>query len=337
MIKKCIGCGVELQNYHKDRIGYTPLNLFEAKYCERCFKIIHYNSAKVVTLDSDQKDLIDLINKKAKHVLFLLDVLNINEETINTFKSISANKTLVVNKIDLLPKSIKLNRVKDFLYNVYNIDSDILFCSSLKKTNLSNIINYLEKNRIKSSYILGYTNAGKSTLINSLFNKYQDNQSFITTSIVPNTTLDFMNIKINDNITLIDSPGFILNESLVNLEDILFYKKINTKKSIKPITIQTKKDMVINIDNKVIIKVLDEIKNSLTFYISNDFNINKTFKYKVLNEFTKKDYSFNDNVDLVIKSLGFINIKKECNLEISMMNHNLIEVRKSLFKGDYNE
>jgi 30S ribosome assembly GTPase len=333
MIKKCSGCGVELQNINKNRIGYTPKNLFDVNYCERCFKIINYNDAKIVTLDKEEKDIIDIINNKAKYVLFLIDVLNINSDTVNTFKKIKISKSLIVSKYDLLPKSVNKNKIKEWLKNEYDINDNIMFCSALKNINLRPIVDYLEKNNIKTTYVLGYTNSGKSTLINSIFNKYQDNKSMITTSLIPNTTLDFIKLKVNENLTLIDSPGFIQKSYIKLNNDIDLLKKLNTKSTIKPITIQIKEDMLINIDNKVIIRNLTG-NNSMTFYLPNEIPVNKTFKYKVINGFEKNIYDLDEEIDIVIKGFGFINVKKACELEISTTNHNIIEIRNSFFSGD---
>ena len=41
-----------------------------------------------------------------------------------------------------------------------------------------------------------------------------------------------------------------------------------------------------------------------------------------------------DDSDLVIKSLGFINIKKACQLNIQISDKNLIEIRPSLFNKE---
>ena len=39
-------------------------------------------------------------------------------------------------------------------------------------------------------YFVGYTNSGKSTLINKIIYNYSDISSMITTSSLPNTTID---------------------------------------------------------------------------------------------------------------------------------------------------
>ena len=38
---KCIGCGAQLQTADKNAPGYTPKA--DAQYCQRCFRLIHYD------------------------------------------------------------------------------------------------------------------------------------------------------------------------------------------------------------------------------------------------------------------------------------------------------
>ena len=45
MTKKCVGCGITLQSKDINNLGYVPKEKEnDAKYCERCFKLIHYNN-----------------------------------------------------------------------------------------------------------------------------------------------------------------------------------------------------------------------------------------------------------------------------------------------------
>lgn len=41
-MKKCLGCGVVLQNTDKDALGYTPK--LENDLCIRCYKLKHYGN-----------------------------------------------------------------------------------------------------------------------------------------------------------------------------------------------------------------------------------------------------------------------------------------------------
>lgn len=331
MTKKCSGCGYTLQSTDKNGLGYQPkMKKSNANLCERCFKIIHYNDAKIVTLPIDQTKIVNIINKDKAFCLFLIDFLNINSATIDILKKIKNDKALIISKCDIIPYSLKQNKIIKLLNEVYGIEDDIFFISSLKNKNVNMIINYLSRNNIKKAYLAGFTNAGKSSLLNAIINMTSLNHNSITTSLVPNTTLDFMNIKINDDLTLIDSPGFTLKNTIYQNNDIKFLKKINPKKYLKPVTYQLKENASIIIEDKIRIQNLS-MKNSFTLYLSDSLNLKRVFDCEQLTDLSTKEYEIDSNSDLIIKEIGFINIKKECKIKVYIENQDLIEVRKSIF------
>lgn len=330
MNKVCIGCGIKLQSRFQKKLGYVPSEKKEdAEYCERCFKIIHYNKADVASLPEESKKIVDIVNKKAEFVFFLIDFLNINELTIAKFKEIKVPKTLIISKCDIIPKYIREVRIIENMQKTYQIENEIIFISSTKKKNLSLLPNMMEKMHVKEAYVLGYTNSGKSTLINCLYERFTKNTPKITTSLIPNTTLDFIKIKINDNFTLIDSPGFVPESMLYNTKEVDLIKRMNTKKFLRPITYQSKKGMCINIEDKILF-LLEDDHNSLTFYVSNQLNIKKQFRLPKT-DLKKKKLKIKENSDIIIRGVGFINIKKACTLTIYTMNEDVIEIRESWF------
>lgn len=328
MSKKCIGCGTTLQSNNNKEKGYIREDkIQDSSYCERCFKIIHYNERIVTNLDNINDYILKEVNKKAKYVYFLVDLLNINTETINTFKEITSPKTLIISKLDIIPKSIKETKITSWLKEEYGIKEEILFQSSKKNINTKALLNKLESKNINEVYILGYTNAGKSTLINILTNATNENK--ITTSSIPNTTIDFIKIKL-DNITIIDSPGFTNETTIYNQEEFDLIKRVMPRTFLKPSTYQVKPISSILIEDKI--RLQSSINNSLTFYISNNINVERVFDNNT-NLIDKPTITLDipDNSDLVIKSLGFINIKKACKLTIYTHNKDLFEIRKSMF------
>lgn len=332
MSKKCIGCGSIIQHEDKNKIGYAPIpKSGEAKYCERCFKITHYNEKLILPLENINEYIIDEVNKNSKYVFFMIDLLNINEETINTFKNINVPKTLIISKLDIIPKSIKETLIEEWLKDTYNINNDIKFLSTKKNINTRLIVKTLEELNINSAHILGFTNAGKSTLINKICEQNNIEGKTITTSILPNTTVDFINIPITKNITIIDSPGFTSKYTLYDNTEYDLMKNILPKNIINPITEQTKENTSLIIENKI--RINANSKNSFTFYMSNAIKIDKVFEKNtdLTNEELIK-YNIKDNTDIVIKGLGFINIKKACNLTINTKYKELIEIRESMFK-----
>ena len=328
MSKNCIGCGTELQTQNPEEKGYIREDKYkDSKYCERCFKIIHYNEKVVTELKNINGYILSEINKKAKYVYFLVDLLNVTKETMSTFKNIKVPKTLIISKLDIIPKSIKNNLIINWLKEEYQIKEEVLFQSSKKNLNTKSILNKLSNQNIKEVYIVGYTNAGKSTLINKLTNA--DNNNKITTSSIPNTTIDFIKIKEND-ISIIDSPGFTNYNTFYNQDEFDLIKRVMPRTTLKPRTYQVKPISSILIEDKT--RLMSSVNNSFTFYISNDINIERVFdNNKIL---TDKEYitlDIPENSDLVIKSLGFINIKKACTLKIYTDKKELFEIRKSMF------
>ena len=320
-MNKCLGCGIAIQNNKPEELGYSPKK--DAKYCERCFRVKHYSEAKLVSLPKEQKEIIKEINKKASFVLFIVDVLNITNEVINTYKEINVPKVLVVNKADIFPKSLRHETVEQFLRDYYFVNDKIIFVSALKGYGLREIKNLIENNNY--TYLVGFTNSGKSSLINTLKKEYKTTEN-LTTSIIPNTTIDFIKTKLDNN-TIIDSPGFIYDSSIFNDKDLNLIKKTNIKNSIHPVTYQIKENDKVLIED--IIRIDSSCVNSYTFYMSNNLHIKKIYK-DILNDLDYKTYEIGTNKDLIVKGLGFINIKKPTTLTIYSKDLKLIEIRDSM-------
>ena len=203
MTKKCIGCGITLQESNKDELGYTP-NLNNT-YCMRCFRLKNYGEKKLDE-NINEENIIYKVNKGMGVAFFLIDYLNISNYTLNIFKRIKIKKVLVISKIDVLRRDMKFTKISKWLKSEYNINDDIIYLSTNKNYGVNSVINYMEKNNFKTGYILGITNAGKSTLINKVLKDYNINKEIIISN-KPNTTLDFIKLHI-DNFVIYDTPGF---------------------------------------------------------------------------------------------------------------------------------
>ena len=69
MNKICYGCGVKLQSENKDKLGYIPESKKEdAKYCMRCFRMMHYGEKNQTNTPKDVKEI---VNKMKKRVIVL--------------------------------------------------------------------------------------------------------------------------------------------------------------------------------------------------------------------------------------------------------------------------
>lgn len=325
-MNRCIGCGAILQSENKDAIGYIPKEKEELNsLCERCFRLLHYNDIKWIDLPTE--NIVKVVNKKGSYAFFLVDLLNINEEVIKTFKEIEIPKTLIVSKIDYIPKYVKKEKIRVWLKEEYGILEGILFLSTVKNVNIHSILNTLEKVGQKEAYLLGYTNSGKSTLVNCL----QEKES-VTASLAPNTTVDYIKIPLEDGCSLIDSPGFQYKNPIYKNKDVSFIKRMNPKTFLKPITYQLKKDASLLIEDVFRIENASE-KCNVTIYMSNLLEIKKVYeKNRDLKEYDCLEIDVKRNEDIVIQGLGFLNVKTDCHLKIYVENKEWIGIRKSFFE-----
>ena len=313
MIKNCPGCGANLQYTDEKKVGYSPKK--DAKLCERCFKLKNYNQKKVIDLKYDNSNIIEFLNSSADNILFVTDFLNLSKHVVDIYKKISVtNKTFIINKVDYIPNSINKEKYINWIKQTYSINDNIVLVSADKNYNIRVINNLLIEN--KKNYICGFTNSGKSTIINKLCELNNKNTSILT-SLMPNTTLDVIKIKLDEKKYINDTPGFINNFD--------FDENLYPKKFLKPVTMQLKENDTILINNKICIS--SDKENSITFYMSNDINIKKIYNNEIKLD---NNVIVNDNSELVINGYGFINIKKSCNLRINL-DSNEIELRTSMF------
>lgn len=315
MIKKCLGCGVKLQDSDDTKLGYVK-DISKQKYCMRCFKLKNYHEMSSLKPAFSNDEIINLVNKQKGQVIYLVDILNLNSETISYFKKINKKKLLIISKSDIVPKSIDIKHYIDNVRKIYRINDDILTVSGLKNYQLNQIKNFLKND---FTYIMGFTNSGKSTLINALI----DEERLLTSNMV-NTTLDFIRIE-TEEYTIFDTPGLLYNEPYSS--DLKVLNSLSPKEVLVPLVYQMKPNSGIIIDKVTLFNNSDEGCN-LTLYLDKHFKVRKIFKID-------NDEGFKCNLknqDIVIKGLGFFSTKKALDLLIKIDNEKLIEIRPTVFR-----
>ena len=319
-MKKCKGCGAFLQDSNDKFEGYTT-NI-NNDLCERCFRIKNYNEYKLVEKNNIEfTDILKDINKTNDLVVLLVDLFNIPINLKEITEYLNNDILLVLTKKDIFSYKIPDEKFLSYNYGINYIDS--LVVSSNKNYNFDLL--YEKINKYKKSnkvYIVGYTNSGKSTLINKFVHNYSKNNINITTSNLPSTTLNTLEIIINDELTLVDTPGILDNNNI----DVNLLKKVIPKKEIKPITYQIHNKQYIYIEDIIKIESSD---NNLTLYFSNNLKIERKYNdnKKILNE---KVIRVKKNEDIVISGVGFIKVTKNETIKISTKNDYLIYTRRSL-------
>lgn len=309
MIKKCLGCGVVLQNDNISKEGY--IDDINKDICERCFKLKYYGEYREVSFSNKEyQSILDSIPKDSL-VVYLTSLLSLNLDIVSNFN----NVIVVLTKKDLLPKSVKDYKLIDYVSKRIDNYLDIEVISSIKNYNLDSLMEKINKYNYNGDvYFVGTTNSGKSTLINKLIKNYSDKEMEITTSIYPSTTLNKIEIDLG-SVKIVDTPGLICEGSIINYLDLKEIKRITPGKEIKPRSYQLKGSGSLIIDNKIRLDYFDS--NNITIYLANNLNIVKTgLSNDRLKDGIKKEFKLSNDKDIVVSDFCFIKFTKKANVVI---------------------
>lgn len=330
--KYCIGCGVKLQDSNMLFEGYTVD--ISNDLCSRCFKLKNYGEYQITTKSNDEYiDILKSVNDTKDLVLYVIDLLNIEKDITMIREYIQNRLILVLTKRDVLPLSVSDEKIKEYFSKLGLEYQDIAIISSKKNYNIDDLLLQIKKHKSsKNVYVVGHTNVGKSTLIKKLMKNYSEEQCDLTISPLPSTTLNKINIKLSDDLTLIDTPGLVDRGNIVNYIDFSYLKKVSPKKEIKPKTHQVKVGQCLVISPILRIDYVEGDKNSFTFFVSNDLKVKKynSKRHTELKDIIKRTIEVGYHQDIVINGMGFIKVIDKAVVDIYLDMNVEIFVRDSL-------
>lgn len=122
----CIGCGATIQTTDKAGLGFTPVGTWKGLetgevYCQRCFRLRHYNEITDVQLTND--DFLKLLHEVGDSdalVVNVIDIFDFNGSVIPGLpRFVSGNDVLLVGnkKISFLSQ-LSLVRLASGSWNV---------------------------------------------------------------------------------------------------------------------------------------------------------------------------------------------------------------------------
>ena len=348
----CIGCGVEIQSEDPKKQGYLPKNVVEKSedsqlVCKRCFRLKNYNEVSDVELGADDfYQLIKSLSKKDALIAKVVDIFDFSGSWIEDVVDIVGNNkdiVLIANKLDLLPKSVKQNKIRQWLFKVLKEKGikvkDILLVSAIKNQGVEEAAVRLDQLRNgKDVYIIGATNVGKSTFINKLIELTSGDKNVITTSHFPGTTLGMIEIPLDRATSIYDTPGIILDYDIAHYLDAKSLKLVMPKKEIKARVFQLNAEQTIFIGGLVRVDYTKGERNSLTFYTPQTIELHRT-KLEKADDFyarhngtiltpptgdnvkqypalQKTVFSVKEKSDIVIAGLGWVTIQKPGTIEV---------------------
>jgi ribosome biogenesis GTPase A len=352
--KKCIGCGLELNN-QKDQPGYTPKPIEQSEYCMRCFKLKNYGQISEKKLASLSPEMIQQINQEADEIILISDILNLdftlNE---NVLKQFTKPINIVVNKLDLLPKSHNYERIAENIVELLkkrNIKFSSLIVVSLSKNTYFDLIEeFISQIEGPNIYLLGTSNVGKSSFLSRLLKNKN-----ILVSQKSGSTKELMEYSYNNKV-IFDTPGIIDPTNYQTYLNLTISKRLLQQKEIKVRTFQYYEDQSYYIEDFAAIKTINNQNEnkSISFYIPNQINIHRRKagdEIEHLTDMIQRIYtknidedveyithkiSLSKNEELIINGLGYIQANDDIQFDLTIFKKISFKKRKKIFRGEGN-
>lgn len=329
MIKHCEGCGATLQVQNPDGEGYAKTE--QHSLCERCFRIRNYNDYKTVIKDNESfLELLAKVKESKALVLLVVDMMHLSVDIEQIVSHLDNPILLVLTKRDLLPKTTYNRNLLDYMEHFHIPCVDKIMISSENNYHFDLLYQLIEKYQNKKEvYVVGLTNAGKSTMLNQLIYHYGETKRVITTSMLPSTTMNFITIPMTSTLTLIDTPGILDQGNMVDLVDDKMLKRITPKVEIKPRTYQIKESQIHLIEDIARFDYTD--KNSVTYFIANPLKLTRYYKeIDTLKNLVCHEIEIEGRQDIVISGFGFVKVMKPCIVKVYVQASVLVYTRDAL-------
>lgn len=282
----CEGCGVAIQTENPDGLGYAPPSSLDKDIvvCRRCFRLKHYNEVQDVELtDDDFLRILHTIGETDALIVKIVDIFDFNGSWLpGLHRFVGKNPVLLIgNKADLLPKSVKRDRVKHWMrYEASQLGLkpvDVLLTSASTGKDIGEAAEAIDHYRDgRDVYVVGCTNVGKSTFINRIIKEVTGEGDIITTSHFPGTTLDMIAIPLEDGRALIDTPGIINRHQMAHFVDKENLKYVLPKKEIKPKIFQLNEEQTLFFGGLARFDYIEGGRRSFTCHVSNEIEIHRT-------------------------------------------------------------
>lgn len=367
-VKRCIGCGIELQGEDKNKRGYLPQSVLDGDsnelYCQRCFKIKNYGEYIPVSMTRDDyREEVKKALPEADVAIAVFDIIDFegsfDDEILDVLREMDS--IVVINKIDLIPDEKHPSEVAHWVKKRLGEEGiapfDVAIVSSKKGYGISGIfkkINHFYPDGARA-LVLGVTNVGKSSIINRLIGK-----NVATESKYPGTTLKSSKKSLtNANITLIDTPGLIPEGRFSDLVCEKCNLDIVPSGEISRKTYKEGKGRVIFISGMVKMKVMsnEELKPIFSVYASKNVTYHDTNPAKAeemekdgrvdlfyppcekcIDNYKKEkivteNFTIQSGEELVFKGLGWVSVKRgPLEVEITYPKRGEIIIREGFIK-----
>lgn len=362
----CAGCGISIQTEENESLGYTPKAALKRDVilCQRCYRLKHYNEVPDVHLsDDDFIRMLQTISNQDALVVKIVDIFDFSGSWVPGIQRFAGKNEVILvgNKVDVLPQSIKLEKLEKWMRYMAKQQglkpAEVQLISAERGTGIEELAQVMDDYRDgRDVYVVGSTNVGKSTFINKLIQIVGgEDEHGITTSQFPGTTLNFIDIPLDDGRAIYDTPGIINRNQMAHFVEPKDLKVISPQKEIKPKIFQLNDGQTLFFGGLARIDFIKGNFCSFVCYFSNDLYIHRTktenadelYQNQIGSMLTPpnhqsettrlKPHQFKideENTDIVISGLGWITVKQPgVSVTVHAPEGVGISIRRSIIKG----
>lgn len=345
----CKGCGAKLQYTDDTLPGYvsekrkTPVDTKNV-LCQRCYRIRHYSD--IITYSVSNSDYINIIHKITSEdalIVKIVDIFDFSGSFIPAVKKLTGNEDVILvgNKMDLLPKNVKSERILSWLKYMLQEEGfevlDSILVSAKYGHNFNELMDLIYKyKKNRNVYIVGCSNVGKSKIVNQILKRYLGMPAdVVTVSMEPGTTMGMIGFPLLDGTMIYDTPGVINKHQYTYYLTRPSYKLTVPKKEIKPLVFQLNEGQTLFFGGLARLDVINGEtgdKVNIVTYFANTLNIHRTKTLRADDLYESKlyslltppfsedeavpkwishDFKIRDNMkyDIVFSGLGFLTIR----------------------------
>lgn len=264
-------------------------------------------SGKNVLTPATFRENLARLKTKPCVIIYLVDVFDFHGTFISGLRDIIGDRSpviLAVNKVDLLPKDYKVDRVERWVrqesasLGLETIQAVHLVSSRSGagvKSLLADALALARKRRC-DIYVVGAANVGKSSFINNVMSikmrRVESNASkradrkrskvkrksakgtgTLTTSVIPGTTLDVIRVPLDRTVSLYDTPGIIMKHQLTNSLSAPELRAVLPARSVERVTLRLGEGKALFLGGLARIEVVEGRPFFFTAFVSSDVKV----------------------------------------------------------------
>ena len=300
-IRRCYNCGAVLQSDDPSKEGYVKKETLENAsqnflFCDKCFEKERYHSlSNEPSINPEFLTMVKDAKKKNALIVYVINLFSFEASFSSALNELIQGMNILVvgNKFDLLPESCDEELTKEYVAHRFRavgltINKDnVILANAFDDETARNIIQQVyELKNGKDVYVIGPSNAGKTTLISSFLRVYKNlSTGNIVTQEYPGTSLRVMQIPLSSKSAMYDTPGIDINNSILYNIDKQTLNDVYLLEAVKGREISFSAEQAIYFGGLAFIELVKGRKTELTCYFHEKVQLKKVNAKKAENKF----------------------------------------------------